>query len=409
MSRSHEPSSRWPKPPRSRPLALRAEDFDALGARHPVDLQRRMDAWASGISPRLANLGIKTTPAAPADAAALPRVQFVVRGATRDATRLVLAMDGARVRAGLELPASQAPAARLRLSAPGRALELATALEALPEQFIMGVLDGASPASPERGRDQDGASPASPERGRDQGDAAGTEASRATAHEVRALLERVERQRETMWIGWSVPRDLAVEHAALLDELLADAIVALAKVFALLAADVVVGRAARQEGDARGAKGRRLSRRRIVVDGSMADDDERDRGHAGGRHAHGHDPERERERQPEGDKEEPESLRETTLGRSRLEAKLPSRPGSRRRPSKASSDAIERGTRVHVLKGPFSGKVGVVHELDGKGGARVMLGLLAVRLEVTNLVPAVEGRGRPRLSSSHRKPIPARS
>jgi len=62
-----------------------------------------------------------------------------------------------------------------------------------------------------------------------------------------------------------------------------------------------------------------------------------------------------------------------------------------------------------VLEGPFSGKVGVVHELDGKGGARVMLGLLAVRLEVKNLTTQVEGRYRPVLSSSHRKPLPVRS
>jgi hypothetical protein len=70
---------------------------------------------------------------------------------------------------------------------------------------------------------------------------------------------------------------------------------------------------------------------------------------------------------------------------------------------------IQKGTRVRVLKGAFSGKVGVVHELDGKGGARVMLGLLAVRLEVNNLVSDAEGRARPLLSSSHRKPLPARS
>jgi hypothetical protein len=38
-----------------------------------------------------------------------------------------------------------------------------------------------------------------------------------------------------------------------------------------------------------------------------------------------------------------------------------------------------------------------------------MLGLLAVRLEVGNLMAEVEGKGRPLLSSSHRKPIPARS
>jgi hypothetical protein len=70
---------------------------------------------------------------------------------------------------------------------------------------------------------------------------------------------------------------------------------------------------------------------------------------------------------------------------------------------------IERGTRVRVLKGPFSGKVGLVSELDGKGGARVMLGLLAVRLKVENLMAMVEGGRRPVLSTSHRKPAPVRS
>jgi transcription antitermination factor NusG len=65
---------------------------------------------------------------------------------------------------------------------------------------------------------------------------------------------------------------------------------------------------------------------------------------------------------------------------------------------------VVEGARVRVLEGPFAGKVGVVQELDGQGGARVMLGLLAVRLEVKDLV--AEGRGRPLLSSSHRKPAP---
>jgi hypothetical protein len=378
MSRSHEPSSRWPKLPRSRPLALRPEDFDALGARRPGDLQRRMDAWAGGVAPRLVSLGIKATIAAAPDASSLPQVHFVVRGAPRDATRLVLAMDGARVRAGLEVPASQAPTARVRLSDPARALDLAKALEALPEQFTVGLLD----------------------------DFTSTEASRATAADVRALLDRVERERGTLWIGWNVPRELATPNATLLDELLSDAIVALAKVFALVGGNVV-DRRTRREHDVRGAKGRRLARRRGAVDGSMADEDERDRAHPGGTHALDRDRDGEREAASDRDPES-EPVREPA-SRGRLEAKPPPRPGARRRPQKASSDVIEKGTRVHVLKGPFSGKVGVVHELDGKGGARVMLGLLAVRLDVSNLVSAVEGRARPRLSSSHRKPVPARS
>jgi hypothetical protein len=53
--------------------------------------------------------------------------------------------------------------------------------------------------------------------------------------------------------------------------------------------------------------------------------------------------------------------------------------------------------------------VGGVHDLDGKGGAREMLGLLAVRLAVADLAVSVERRNRPLLSSSHRKPVPVRS
>jgi hypothetical protein len=382
MSRSPEQPPRWPRPPRSRPLALRAEDFDALARRRPPDLQRRMDAWAGGVVDRLADLGIDATILSTSQEreAPAPAVRLALRGASAGATRLVLAMDGARVRAGLELPAVQARAARARLSDPARALELATALEALPEQFTMGA----------------------------SGDAASAEAPRATADDMRALLDRVERESATMWIGWSVPRELALEHAALLDEQLADSIVALAQIFALLGADAADRAGPGGGRDARsGGKGRRSSGgHRGEASEPRREDEGRDRSRPARTRARGRD----REREPEAEGEaEPEPVRDSPVPRRVLDAKLPKRPGSRRRPWKGSPVVIERGARVHVLEGPFSGKVGVVHELDGKGGARVMLGLLAVRLEVGNLIPADEGRGRPRLSSSHRKPIPARS
>jgi len=70
--------------------------------------------------------------------------------------------------------------------------------------------------------------------------------------------------------------------------------------------------------------------------------------------------------------------------------------------------AVEKGVNVHVLEGPFSGKRGVVQELDGKGGARVMMGLLAMWIPVGDLVAVREGQGRVQFSSSHRKPMPAR-
>jgi len=353
-----------------------------------------MDAWAGGVIERLEDLGVDATMAATEQEreGSSSEVRFVLRSAAPDATRLVLAMDGVRVRAGLELPATQARASRERLSDPARALELATALEALPEQFTMGA----------------------------SGDIASAEAPRATADDMRALLDRVEREQATVWIGWSVPREVAVEHAALLDEQLADAIVALAQVFSLLGVDAEASPSnnaeaspsndaeASRSSDARGgSKARRFSGRRGDGAEPRGEDEEPDRSRAPRTRARGRD----RERDPEAEGEaEPDTVSESPVPRGRgLDAKLPPRPGSRRRSRPGSLVVIERGARVQVLKGPFSGKVGVVHELDGKGGARVMLGLLAVRLEVSNLVPAVEGRGRPRLSSSHRKPIPARS
>jgi hypothetical protein len=72
-----------------------------------------------------------------------------------------------------------------------------------------------------------------------------------------------------------------------------------------------------------------------------------------------------------------------------------------------SAPAFVPGSRVRVLRGTFSGKSGLVQELDGRGGARVQLGTLSARIDLVDLVAEAEP-GAPRerltLSSSHRKP-----
>jgi transcription antitermination factor NusG len=89
------------------------------------------------------------------------------------------------------------------------------------------------------------------------------------------------------------------------------------------------------------------------------------------------------------------------------------RPSMRRSITKKTTILV--GTRVRIASGPFEGKEAVVQELDGKGGARVRLGLLNTRLDVSELVP--EGRPprssapkrgvsrgrRPAIGSSHRR------
>jgi hypothetical protein len=68
------------------------------------------------------------------------------------------------------------------------------------------------------------------------------------------------------------------------------------------------------------------------------------------------------------------------------------------------------GAKVRVLGGPFAGRVGVISELDGKGGARVTLGLMSARVPLEDLRSDATGTpaqfARPALQSSHRRPDP---
>lgn len=100
-----------------------------------------------------------------------------------------------------------------------------------------------------------------------------------------------------------------------------------------------------------------------------------------------------------------------------VEASLTTRPALFRRPLKSTRTAgresrrpIAVGSRVRIRSGPFEGQDGVVESLDGKGGARIRLGLLATRLDVTELLPPGARRARdavvpkrPALLSSHRR------
>ena len=56
---------------------------------------------------------------------------------------------------------------------------------------------------------------------------------------------------------------------------------------------------------------------------------------------------------------------------------------------------MEKGSKVRVRSGPFADKIGLICELDGRGGARVLLGLLSTRLALDALELSVEGRVRP--------------
>ncbi len=104
----------------------------------------------------------------------------------------------------------------------------------------------------------------------------------------------------------------------------------------------------------------------------------------------------------------PSALKPTRTPATSRSPKEPPEPGGVAK-ARTEDTGIERGVRVQVAAGPFRGKVGLVDDIDGKGGARVLLGLLPVRIELKHLTAHAEPRRRPVLATSHRKRPPARS
>ena len=115
-----------------------------------------------------------------------------------------------------------------------------------------------------------------------------------------------------------------------------------------------------------------------------------------------------RDRQPKGKRQTAVGTKpdEASVRGVTKSAQAPRSIARRQKDAEDPSAPIESGSQVRALGGAFEGKTGVVQELDGRGGARVMFGLMTTRVEIKYLVVMAPGRGRPVLGSSHRKPQP---
>ncbi|MFO0755996.1 MAG: hypothetical protein U0359_05875 [Byssovorax sp.] len=312
---------------------------------------------------------------------------------------------------------------RARLDDEGALGELTSALAALPEEFRIGV----------RAEDR----------------VACAAATRETMH---AMLERAAAGQVPLWIGWSVRRDMALAHADTLGEQLEDALVALAPLYKLVAwsrdndrialdrrlAGVEDERArAHAEAEAQNERWRAEqaeARRRSAEQAAARSEEARSstplsppapparkpsldtlftHGSARAALAAGAREATVREAVAEARTLRP-SRGEPVASPVAIKAALLTTPaspagstgGSTSHGARSpSSGALEKGARVRVLSGPFADKIGVIGELDGRGGARVLLGLLSTRVDLGELEPSLEGRERPALQSSHRKPL----
>lgn len=415
------PSDAPPRPT----LLLSSEDFDTLRGTRLAELKERLLAFGRSTLPRLEDLGLELEVAIPAPLELTPRgrpggrdkgaanaprnermdslrVVFTrplaarrelerlltrrgpggpgVPGGAAHLTRhadLTFRVHGNAIEVALEIPAeawADRRSLRARLGDPARARELTEALAALPEQFAVGLASGTGLR----------------------------EARRARVTDLRQLLNRAERDGASLWLGWTVDQDLALRHADILGEQMEDALVALGPVYRLVAWT--------RDNDLLGLRPAKDRIPRVPAKRSV----KKHRRPRGLPPDEGWVDERESEPMLAATPAPPAvALLPTNLGAparglsdtARIRRTIP------RRSTGVTVDPrlpIEKGTKVLVSSGAFAGKVGSVQELDGKGGARVLLGLLATWLPVTDLVASVEGRERPVLGSSHRKPIPAR-
>lgn len=392
------------------PLRLSATDFDAYAleratshafTRPRLELKQRMLAWARHVASRLSQMGIALETAGSdehpslrnghrvtsqevffwRDQAARSELDRLIEEKRSLASRLgdpaphrghahlALSIDRERVSVGLALFREAWVDVRnveARLSDPERTIELGMQFEALPEQFGLGVLG--KTIHPRPGTDT-----------------------------LRSVLAEAANE-GAVWLGWSLDRETALLHTELLDEQLADALVALGPVYKLLAwsrdndclvlaREVDVANKERERAHAEAEEDRRAFEEKREKRARV----------------------RERERDAtQADDVPPSEPHSLTPERDHRVPVVPKRPGFRttgRRsvPGPLVFGVIEKGVRVEVTEGPFAGKTGVVQDTDPRGTARVMLGLLAVRIDTKDLVLSGDGKEKIQFSSSHRK------
>lgn len=265
-----------------------------------------------------------------------------------------------------------------RLSDPSCLLELIGTLEALPDEFTL--------------------------------TAGATTPSTAREETADRLRERLNASDASIRIAWHVSRSLVESHEHDLDELLEDALVALGYVYRAVAWA--------PDNDYLPMHHGMRGERPVPSDRS---DVRRD---ASWRKATSP---RRREEQAEDGRDdlsaplsapgaaeavrnEPNTFALVSALKARDSARLRSSVGRRGKQviDVDPSAPVEKGSRVRVMEGAFEGATGVVQEIDGKGEARVMLGLLSARIPVKELNVVREGKERPALASSHRRPNPIR-
>jgi transcription antitermination factor NusG len=250
-------------------------------------------------------------------------------------------------------------------------------------------------------------------------------AQSASADDIRALLDDSQRNRRPLWMGWSVKREVALAHADEIDELLADALVALAHAYKLVAwapdNDLIAAtrrgawRARRARAEERRERGReeRRKRRKGVRKGPVRKEGSRREREDARRILSAAEREAGPTSRAAEDARDADAAAKGDVAARLIPPRRPILPTSLRARGAPGNDVdpsqpVEKGAKVRVLAGPFTNRLGIVQEIaTTKSRARVRLGLLVATVDIKDLAVVTEG-ARPMLGSSHRRPRNAR-
>jgi len=406
-------------------LTLSAEDLDAYlpekatskaFSRPRLEVKQRGLAWGRGVLERLDRDGVALEMEASDEHPTLRnqrrvQCQWVFFWRTGDARRAVetLLDQGRSVAELVQDPHPSTRHACLALCITSSRVEVGVLLHASARIDVdnllarLGHADGSQSlvasirALPEAFEASSRCGDASPPMG------SGLGCSTATSDEIVAALRAAvsDDGPRHLWVGWTLSRQVVLDHAEVLGQNLEDAIVALGRVYQQIAwsrsndfidlsSRVEVARLARERNHAEASA--RTDRWRAQRDAEV----EQSRGagsrqagswQRGARAGNGSS--------PLGERGEPTLSRESSGVALRSDAT--------RGAGQMSDRGIAAGVRVRVKTGPFADRVGVVSDVDSNRGARVMLGLLATRFALHDLEMVQGGRERPNFQSSHRR------
>ncbi|MBK8259694.1 MAG: hypothetical protein IPK82_44430 [Polyangiaceae bacterium] len=415
-------------------LALTERDLDAYlperassnaYTRPRLEVKQRATAWAKNVTTRLAEQGFGVEVHATDEHPSLRNkrrvdAQWIFFSRDEEARRdLDRMLDRHRsIAEVIEDPSPYNRHAFLALRIDATAVEVCCAVHPEAKVDIDNLRARLSEGSEHLAEELSKALHALPEQFEIRAGGEGTEALRfpssiATPAQIAEVLARCASENVPLWIGWRVPRETALANMEILGEQLEDATLALFPVYRLIAwshDNDHVGIDRKMEGFHKEQEAAHAAALAAGEKWKAEQAAERERAALAAR-ARAEESGAGRKAVTLANLFKSQPAKEAPRVQAPAKEAKPPRAEPRPKPAKeapkpaankpasevytkreGAEPTWERGAKVGIVAGPFAGKVGTIAEMEGARSARVLLGLLTTRLDISQLKLLDAGR-----------------